>query len=197
MADIVFMDTETLGLDIDSPIWEFAAIRRNGDTGTESQLHLFIQHDPHPWLGQMPYEFAADYAARYDHDNAVGINAAAGMITAFLDGRPHIIGAVPDFDTTRIRHQLLRPNHIPDPWHYHLIDIENVVVGYLVGIGKQAVNDGVLHAIDLGKALPPYDSNELSTAVDVDPEAFPRHTAMGDVEWVRAQWDNVTSRGGR
>ncbi len=197
MADIVFMDTETLGLDLDSPIWEFAAIRRNGETGEETALHLFIKNDPTGWLEQLPDEFAQDYTARYDHNQAVPTRGAAEHIAAFLADRPHIIGAVPDFDTTRIRHQLLRPNHIPDPWHYHLIDIENIVAGYLVGIGKQAVNDGVLQAIDLGKALPPYNSNELSTAVDVDPEAFPRHTAMGDVEWVRAQWDNVTSRGGR
>ncbi|ORA23427.1 hypothetical protein [Mycobacterium aquaticum] len=188
MGDIVFMDTETLGLDLDSPIWEFAAVRRDGETGREYPLHLFVEHDPQPWLDTLPAEFAQDYAARYDHDRAVGINAAAGMITMFLEGRPTIIGAVPDFDTARIRHQMLRPNGIQDPWHYHLIDIENVIVGWARGIATPTWPEFWPMTM-----LPPYSSDELSAAVGVNPEDFDRHTAMGDVEWVRAQWDAVMS----
>lgn len=44
VSDIVFMDTETLGVHIDAPIWELAAIRRRAD-GTETELHMFIQFD--------------------------------------------------------------------------------------------------------------------------------------------------------
>ncbi|KRQ29774.1 hypothetical protein AOT83_26355 [Mycobacteroides sp. H001] len=190
MTDIVFMDTETLGLDIDAPIWEFAAIRRHinspevadasGITSTECRLHIQIHHYPDPWLAgpdALPEQFAADYRDRFDPANALSIPVAAALIEGFLSGRPHIIGAVPSFDTARISHQLLRPARIPDPWHYHLIDVENVVVGYLAGKGELFP--------------PPWKSDQLSAAVGVDPEVFDRHTAMGDVLWTRAQWDAV------
>lgn len=179
MSDIVFMDTETLGLDIDAPIWEFAAIRRTPE-GAETQLHIQIHHHADQWLtgpGALPEEFAADYRARFDVSHAWIPSGAARAIATFLSGRPHIIGAVPSFDTARISHQLLRPARIPDPWHYHLIDVENVVAGYLAGRGELFP--------------PPWKSDQLSAAVGVDPEMFDRHTAMGDVLWTRAQWDAV------
>lgn len=179
MTDIVFMDTETLGLDIDAPIWEFAAIRRSVETGKESRLHLFIDHSPDSWIASpdFPAEFIADYKRRYRILDSCTRELAADLISSFLDGRPHIIGAVPNFDTERISHQLLRPARIPDPWHYHLIDVENLVAGYLAARGELIP--------------PPWKSDQLSAAVGVDPEMFGRHTAMGDVLWTRAQWDAV------
>lgn len=184
MSDIVFMDTETLGLDIDSPIWEFAAIRRTPE-GTETQLHIQIHHYPDSWLtgpDALPDQFAADYRDRFDAGHAWVPAGAARAIASFLSGGPHIVGAVPSFDTARISHQLLRPARIPDPWHYHLIDVENVVAGYLAGRGELFP--------------PPWKSDQLSAAVGVDPEMFDRHTAMGDVLWTRAQWDAVIGQCG-
>ena len=139
MGDIVFVDTETLGLDIASPIWEFAAIRRfeddiNGET-TESEMHLFIHHDPGVWLDTLREDFLADYSARFDETGAFCKASAARTIASFLSGQPTLVGAVPDFDTNRIRHQLLTPVGIPEPWHYHLVDVENLIVGYLAGRG--------------------------------------------------------------
>jgi hypothetical protein len=100
MTDIVFMDTETLGLDIDAPIWEFAAIRRSVETGKESRLHLFIDHSPDSWIASpdLPAEFIADYKRRYRILDSCTRELAADLISSFLDGRPHIIGAVPNFD---------------------------------------------------------------------------------------------------
>lgn len=34
----------------------------------------------------------------------------------------------------------------------------------------------------------PWNSNQLSRRLGVDPDEFPRHTAMGDVQWCLAQW---------
>lgn len=189
MTDIVFMDTETLGLDIAAPIWEFAAIRRTPE-GAETQLHIQIHHHADPWLtgpDALPEQFAADYRARFDVSHAWIPSVAAPAIASFLSGRPHIIGAVPSFDTARISHQLLRPACIPDPWHYHLIDVENVVVGYIRGVHAASGQEMPIE--------PPYKSDELSAAVGVDPANFDRHTAMGDVLWTRAQWDAVMGVG--
>jgi len=181
MSDIVFLDTETLGVHIDAPIWELAAIRRNlADDGSfkEHELHIFIHHYAQPWLSgpdALPEQFAADYRKRFRAGSAYGHSGAAELLASFLAGRPHIVGAVPNFDTERISHQLLRPAHIPDPWHYHLTDVENLVVGFLAARGELMT--------------PPYKSDDLSRAIGVDPDQFDRHTAMGDVLWVRAQYD--------
>lgn len=208
MTDIVFLDTETLGLDHDAPVWEFAAIRRQA-SGTETSLHIFIEHEPEPWLSEMPARFAADYRDRYNLVDDIPVYTeydAAEMIVDFLhddDQPPHIVGAVPDFDTTRLARLLVRnefagvtrcerialacqtmPHRLP--WHYHLIDVENLAVGYLAG--RAACGD-----FDAGLAMPdlPWDSNALSRAVGVDPDRFDRHTALGDVRWVMAQWDAI------
>lgn len=174
MTDIVFLDTETLGLDPDAPVWEFAAVRRLDPVG-EVELHFTIQHDPARWLDGFPEEFLADYLNRFDPAEAWGEVAAVGAIHAITKGA-HIIGAVPSFDTERLA-KLLRRNSIEPEWHYHLIDVENVVVGYLAGRSELIP--------------PPWKSDELSAAVGVNPDDYARHTAMGDVRWAMAQWDAV------
>ncbi|WP_301119837.1 hypothetical protein [Mycolicibacterium fortuitum] len=209
MSDIVFLDTECLGLDHDAPVWEFAAIRRTAiDDGAgwrEDRLHIFIEHEPEPWLSEMPEPFAKDYRERYNLVDDIPVFTeydAAEAIVDFLhaggplgdDPQPHIFGAVPDFDTTRLTRLLVRngfagvtrdariilqeqgmPHRLP--WHYHLTDIENVAVGYLAARGKLMA--------------PPWKSDDLSRAIGINPEDFDRHTAMGDVLWVRAQWDAI------
>lgn len=182
MSDIVFMDTETLGVHLASPIWEFAAIRRNSD-GSELSLHLLIHHDVHPWFDDLPEQFQRDYLNRWDGAAAIEQDHAADRICAFLADRPHIVGAVPNFDTERIDHQLLHPHGLVAPWHYHLVDVENLAVGYLRGLYAA---QGQAMPID-----PPWKSDELSAAIGVDPAQFDRHTAMGDVLWVRAQYDAI------
>lgn len=199
------MDTETLGLSIDSPIWEFAAIRRKslgtGGYAAEKSLHLFIRHHATPWLEDFQEEFAADYKARYSDAESVDQLTAAQMIVTFLADRPHIVGAVPNFDTERISHQLLRPNRLREPWHYHLIDIENMVVGYLHGVAMRSIDEARMRAEEpeaylVNRRLDlPWDSDQLSRAVNVDPDDFDRHTAMGDVQWVMAQWDVIMGGG--
>lgn len=194
MSDIVFMDTETLGVHIDAPIWEFAAIRRKtlgSGLAAEKSLHIQIHHYADPWLNgpdALPEQFQADYRERFNFESAVGQSVAARQIAEFMEGRPHIVGAVPNFDTERIAHQLLRPSHIPEPWHYHLIDVENLIVGYLRSARHEA--DAPREQIERLTTLP-WSSDLLSTAVGVDPEKFDRHTAMGDMLWVKAQYDAV------
>ncbi|MCT7373202.1 hypothetical protein A7R75_29870 [Mycolicibacterium llatzerense] len=187
VSDIVFMDTETLGVHIDAPIWELAAIRRRAD-GTETELHMFIQHHPNPWVDdpKFPDSFKDDYRARYDERSSWSDDDAAWRLMEFMAGRPHVVGAVPNFDTERIAHQLLRPNGFAEPWHHHLIDVENLAVGFIAG--RAMMGD-----LDSGLAMPdlPWNSNDLSRAIGVDPDEFDRHTALGDVRWVKAQFDAI------
>lgn len=187
IAPLVFMDTETTGLALDDDIWEFAAIRREPD-GTQSDLHLFIEHDRKK-CARLPESFREDHENRYLDHRALPPARAAYAIKNFIgDDKPHIVGAVPNFDTERterIARLMLTVGELPN-WHYHLIDIENLAVGYLAG----TVRAGGIRGI----TGPPWESDEVSKAVRVEPDLFARHTAMGDVLWAQAIYDAVMGR---
>ena len=179
MTAIVFLDTETLGLDITDPIWEVAAIRREPD-GTETRHHWHVGGEfgqPFAPALDFPERFRADFDRRYGFGQAVEPRAyVARQLELLFHDRPHIVGAVPNFDTERIARQLG-----VDGWHYHLIDIENLAVGYLAGRGT------ILP--------PPWNSDDLSRAVGIDPGQFRRHEAMADAEWARAIYDHIITTG--
>lgn len=101
----------------------------------------------------------------------------------------HLVGAVVSFDEERLR-RLLRNKHQAAMWHYHLVDVETLAVGWLAA-GHDPAEGGPVG----DKCQPPWDSEELSLAVGVDPTAFDRHTALGDARWAAAIYDAVI--GGR
>lgn len=201
MSDVTFQDTETLGLDIKAPIWEFAAIRRTKD-GDETSYHCFIKHHPRRWLKHMPDQFKNDYLARYRKADALNRTDALNLIVEATHGA-HIVGAVPNFDTERIARllrgswwlRLLRRPSVEPSWHYHLIDVENLIVGHMrskmVNLRRETRHAAAARTLFLDLTTPPWMSDDLSKAVGVDPDAYNRHTAMGDVEWVRDQFDAV------
>ena len=176
MSPLVFLDCETLGLGINDPIWEIAAIRRESD-GTENRYHFHVSDAEGRRLTPpdgFPDRFRADFDARYGQVPPLPPCTLRPLLRNLFSDRPHIVGAVPNFDTERIAHQFGVSG-----WHYHLIDVENLAVGYLAGIGETP-------RIPL-----PWDSDALSAAVGVDPEWFRRHEAMADAEWARAIYDRV------
>ena len=181
-APIVFLDTETTGLSLTDHIWEFAAIRREGDGSPDYPLHLLIEHDPEK-AAQLPEPFRRDLEARFDPDVAISARDAARLIAHSLrpgvnGEKAHVVGAVPNFDTERLS-ILLAANDIEPRWHYHLIDVENLAVGFALGMGFAAPSL-------------PWDSDELSRLVGVEPPADGRHTAMGDALWARDVYDRLT-----
>jgi DNA polymerase III epsilon subunit-like protein len=189
---LAFVDTETTGLSLDDDIWEFAAIVREPD-GSETTHHLFIEHD---WqrCNLLPEPFLTDHQARFPqsgtvdwHPDVLTRQSAALTIAGVLGDKTHIVGAVPNFDTERIA-LLLRRFGIEPGWHYHLIDIENLAVGFLYGQNSPRV----LPDDELGLPSLPWNSEEVSGAVGVDPDDYERHTALGDAQWARAIYDAVT-----
>lgn len=180
MNDIVFMDTETLGLQADAPVWEFAAVRRpHGDdllVDPTDALVFTIRHDPAGWLDDLPESFLRDYQSRYDEDTALCGVVAAHQIHRIVTENAIVVGSNPDFDMRRIEKLLLRYDLTPR-WHYHPIDMPSVVQGFLAACGRLFPQ--------------PWKSDALSRALGVEPGDFDRHTAMGDVQWVMAQWDVV------
>lgn len=183
-ASMTFLDTETLGLDEAAPIWEFAAVRRHPAVGGRIVEHFTIQHEPGDWLDSLPKFFRDDYEKRYDEATALPADVAARRIQR-ITANATIVGAVPSFDTVRLT-RLLQAHGLVSAWNYHLVDIENVAVGYIAGAAPSVFGDRRRALVS-----PPYSSDELSAVVGVNPKDFPRHTAMGDVEWCMAQWDRM------
>lgn len=186
-APLVFMDTETTGLALDDDIWEFAAIRREPD-GTERRVHLFIEHDTDKCV-RLPRAFREDHRKRWaaaNEDQVVAPAAAARIIAELFTDRPHVVVAVPNFDTERLA-LLLRYAGYEPGWHYHLIDVENLAVGYLHGVASvYAPARSDIPAL-------PWNSNALSRAVGIEPPGEGvRHTAMGDAEWAMRLYDRIT-----
>ena len=188
MSALVFMDTETTGLALTDDIWEFAGIRREED-GSQTDLHLFIEHDEEK-CRYLPESFLTDHLARFPgHNQATSQHDAAHHIASFMgnqsgEGKPHIVGAVPNFDTERIARLMGTVNRKPQ-WHHHIIDAETLAVGYVMG-QRSAPAVTRAHGIPL-----PWDSDQLSRLVDVEPPTDTRHTAMGDALWAMAIYDRV------
>ncbi|MCH5645143.1 exonuclease domain-containing protein [Gordonia sp. ABSL49_1] len=181
-APIAFIDTETTGLTPDDEIWEFACIRRDPD-GTEQRTILHIEHDQYLMV-DLPERFVVDHDRRFGADHEVHSRVdAAKIIHRILDGT-HLVGANPAFDAGMLT-RLLRVANLDPSWHYHLIDLEAVTLGYLIARGE---------TVKL-----PWRSDNLAARVGaptVDPETGPlydRHTAMGDVLWCRDWWDAITT----
>ncbi len=180
---LVFMDTETTGLSLADDIWEFAAIRREGDETPDYPLHLFIEHDADK-ASKLPESFRRDLEARFNPAVAISPRDAARLIARILQpgegGKAHVVGAVPNFDTERVA-LLLTTHGLTPPWHHHLIDVENLAVGFALGRHR---------------ATPPlpWDSDHLSRMVGVEPPGDGRHTAMGDAMWARDIYDRVVPR---
>lgn len=182
VAPLCFIDTETTSLDRETrEVWEIAMVRREPD-GTETSYGAMIagvdltHADPRSLAIGRFYE-------RYDIEHN---GVPEGLFSALSNpGYPyalevarvvermtrgaHLVGAVPSFEDVSLRPLLARAQLAP-AWHYHLVCIENIVAGAL----------GV---------RPPYSSDWLSRQIGVEPADFDRHTAMGDVRWVMAQWD--------
>ncbi|OCB09276.1 hypothetical protein A5717_26245 [Mycolicibacterium porcinum] len=181
MTAIAFVDTETLGLDPDAPIWEFAALHVGAD-GLRETIAFTIQHDPAvaaKLLPDLPDKLQIDYRNRFDFADAVPEDSAATMIEIITRGAT-MVCCNPVFDEPRLA-ALLRRNKLEPGWHYHPLDTSSLVIGYLAG---------------LGFPQPPHlwKSDLLSAAIGIDSDDYMRHTAMGDVEWIADQWDKMMGR---
>lgn len=202
MTSVVFLDCETTGLHPEQHrIWEFAGIRRDLDTMQETRMHLQIAgslEDADPfalnigkfwerfgsqgewnpmstpeWVG-----FLSDFSEVPQKGEIVDSGMAAGLIRQFTHDA-HLVGNCISFDAERIARLFYGENLLPT-YHYHIIDIEPMIVGY---------------AKAKGKTFPlPYSSSAVSEWLGVEePTEAERHTAMGDAEWVMRQWDAIHS----
>lgn len=168
---VAFVDTETTGLDPDRhEIWE---------------VGLIVDDIEYEWFLPVDLGFAdagalaiGRFHERYDYEAVTHPGAFAEEFARLTRGR-HLVGAVVSFDEERLR-KLLRANGACPEWHYHLIDVEALAVGYLHGKGT-----------DYATTLP-WDSAMLSRWVGVDPDIYDKHTALGDAQWAKDIYETVT-----
>jgi hypothetical protein len=161
-ASVVFLDTETLGLDPDiHPVWEIGLIVGPAEYTWQIRPTGRELANAHPKALEI-----GRFEERYDDGHAYQRPDMARILAKAIPAGAHLAGAVISFDEERLR-RFLWAHGQPIPWHYHLVDVEALAAGK-VG------------------AVPPWDSGELSMAVGVDPQDFDRHTALGDARWAQA-----------
>lgn len=115
-------------------------------------------------------------------------------LVAALTAGAHWVGAVPDFDAYRID-MWLREHGAAPAHHYHLVDIEPLMAGYLAGQAQQLQHNGPESMSDHARQLqdvarPPWRSKELAKTVGA-PHTGVAHTAMDDARWARDCYDAV------
>ncbi len=180
---LLFMDMETTGLrpDIHVP-WELGYAVASHDTVNDALFvayggQSFIKVSDEAMRLADPTALAiGGFHRRYDAKNAITPERAAEILRLAADSiahscanpaapKPYLVGAVPSFDSNMACiHWLGWPGFGAGAWHYHLIDVENLVAG------RQRIP-------------PPYSSAALSEAVGVSPDRPDKHTALGDVKW--------------
>lgn len=196
------VDCETTGLDPDRhEIWEVALILHDPPDGD-------VEHPPdREYVWQLPVDLGnADLIAlnigrfherrlRTASDTPlhpakyvvrdVGMHAWASEFARLTWGA-HLLGAVPSFDDQRLA-RLLRKHGACPGWHYHLVDVETLAIGWQLGRWFQAKLDAPTTGMDVEEGPfrieYPWNSKVLSKAVGVDPGAYEAHTALGDARW--------------
>jgi hypothetical protein len=189
MTPLCFLDCETTGVHPGRLAWEIAMIRRDQDgertsviqvtdvdlanadpfglnVGRFYQRHVLYSPSPRQRLS------SAEQEVTFCEERET-----ASLVEQFTRGA-HLVGAVPSFDAATLDPMLRRHGLVP-AWHYHLIDVEAMAVGFLGGQDKP---------VDL-----PWKSDDLSRACGVEPPGDDeRHTALGDARWAMRLYDAIT-----
>lgn len=169
---IVFLDTETLGLDpVNHEIWEVGAIRYD-EVNNRVQNKMLVQlklTGPQLLKGDpIGMEIGKFSERRLPEDECLSIRDFIEEFKEFCPKGSHLAGAVVSFDEERLR-RMFRKKREGIPWHYHLIDVEVLGIGFLRAKGIK---------------LPlPYKSDIISDYLDIAINQEDKHTALGDAQW--------------
>lgn len=193
---IVALDTETTGVHPERQVWEIGMIRRDDDGQRETQFYVDVDLDQADPFGLSVGRFYERHplgryvSGRDDAPAPARPQRLAAIEVARWTHGAHVVGAVPNFDT-EVLSSLLRAHGAIPAWHYHLIDVETLAVGYL---HAQAVEFPGSRAADFVAGGLPWDSDDLTAALDLDPvPEDERHTALGDARWAMRIYDAVTA----
>lgn len=220
MTRLCFIDTETTSTDpVHGELWEVAMIHRDedGDEGewllrwrpdltsadpTSLRINGYWDRTPGPdpevivdgvrWTAggeHVPPEVRGHQPAWESTWSQRSLAALVAWVTAGTN----LVGAVPSFDAERLQRWMLRHRLAP-AWHYHLVDIEPLMAGYLAGRAIYTPDDAMTAEYReqlLDAARPEWSSRQLSALVGIDRDAYRAHTAMDDARWARDCYDAV------
>lgn len=187
MTRIVFIDTETTSLRPDRRAWEVGLIVR--ETGWDDREHQWFIRSEDLDLGNADVislnigRFYERHPSFRGMVNRLASEAEVMAAVEKLTRGAHLVGAVPNFDA-EVLGARMRAHGICPSWHYHLIDVEALAVGYLRAL--DAAPDGNDPDIPL-----PWKSDDLSAALGIEVSDEDRHTALGDAKWARAIYDKA------
>ena len=199
-AQVAFVDIETTGLDPEhDAIWEIAIIVDDTPIVWQQALTDRQIENVHPKAAEI-----TGFHERYDPTEATTPSSSIRRLMHLIGDR-HMVGACPWFDSERLHRVILAdirralPRELP--WHYHLIDVENLAVGYLMGRAAAygEMNEAYALGLEIGgwELMPlPWKSRELAAALGIDQDklAFEwgdAHTALADAAWARAMFEAV------
>lgn len=227
---LCFIDTETTGLHPERRAWEIALIRR--DDAGERELLIQVRDvdlsnaEPKGLQVGGFYERHGNYAPAAATgpggpfvEGSEAVWATEGQAAELVEQHTrgaHLVGCVPDFDARTLDPMLRRHGLIP-AWHYHLVDVEAMAVGWLSAHAAQPVRwitgadpekaspadfrpgrlttmTGAVEVTTLTPDVlsPPWRSDDLSRACGVEPPSDEdRHTAMGDARWAMRWYDAI------
>jgi DNA polymerase III alpha subunit (gram-positive type) len=160
MSRLAFVDLETSGLDpLTHEIIEAAVIvDEDGVVTAEFECSLpFDEAKAHPRALEV------NGWGKREFPPQMKPSEAAARIAALTDGA-FFVGNCPWFDDAFLK-ALFRQHDVAPSWHYHLVDVENLIAGKL-GL------------------VPPWDSETVSAAVGI-PVPADQHGAMPDARWSR------------
>lgn len=198
-APLCFIDVETDGLHPGKRVWEVAMIRREPDrtadgTPVESSHHFFVGidlrnsdlhglqvggfWDRHP-SGR---KLSGKEPSPTDLRGVTCKHDAAKEIMRVTFGT-HLVGVNPAFDADTLTGLLRSEGYLP-AWHYHVLDVSAMAMGWL---------NADASTYREGPVAPPWKSDELAAACGVEPAAdSDRHTALGDARWAMRWYDALT-----
>jgi hypothetical protein len=193
MTKLIFVDTETTGLDYDKhEVWEVAAIVREfvppeiegpGELRDwDTEYHWFLpvgdlkKADPFALnIGKFWERHpAALYHLGLAKDGWEGVTNLSEFAHDFwkISKDAHFIANVPDFDSWRIAKLIKENTRLFPMWHYHLVCCENLAAGKL-------------------GMVPPWKSDDVFEALGYKRNKETQHTAMGDAREVRDIYDLI------
>lgn len=197
---IIFVDTETTGLYVESghEIWEWGSIRIE-DWKTFEKWYWNFGLQSIEWQRReskrivniteavrtnqaICWELADPMAMQINgyfsrdsdtHWNAIDDRKFAQLIFHETYGCSWV-GAIPSFDTRMAAEFLKMNDMMPYAWHYHLIDVESMVMGHL--LGREDIDlDSLRLPMKYGDLQGLLSSGIQSLAMKVG-----KHTAFGD-----------------
>lgn len=176
----VAVDVETTGLTSGvHSIWEVALVWPDGGSCSWMVDDVKLSTADSSALSVGRFHERWYSAGSSDRTSSQSVARHIARLTAGV----HLVGVNVSFDARHLEQLLRQRNHAPG-WHYHLVDVAAMALGFLHGRA-----DGYTADARADRTIPlPYSSYELSRACGVaPPEDDEQHTALGDAQWA-ARW---------